>query len=654
MGRKFGRTLSLRVARIALAALAMLVTAAPSAAQRSLSWPSIDVTAHLDADGRLHVRERQQIRLTGDWNGAERRFNVRFGQRFTFEGILRIDSASGQSVALVEDEIDAVGGFAWYEGHLLRWRSRLPEDPPFDNALRTYELTFNYADILDVNGGDRYSLAHDFAFADREGDIDRFTLRLTIDSAWRAPSDFEGIYEVSALSPGNSFVLTVPLVRVAAAPPGAVRQGAGRTTRLALLGVLATALVVVFGRVMVHDRRRGRFAPVFPPESVTPEWLKSEVFAHLPEVVGAAWDDTTAQPEVAATLARLVQEKKLSSRVDTQKVLMFRRHVLHLELNVGRGTLRPHERALIDALFSSHERTTDTDRVRKRYASSGFDPANTIRSGLAPLVEAMGPTESSDKRAKWITLGLLLTGVALIIAGVTQSGIDFAVAAVVLVASLPMFVIARAAAAVWKRRVADYGLAGLIMIGVPVTAVVLIGRHLLLENTYRTGALVLAGLVVWLLALFNSLGNGARIVQSTERIAARKRLVAARNYFRAELSRSEPRLRDAWYPYMLAFGLGPHVDRWFKAFGAAAAGTSSALHTRRAMGSAASGSSESSGFTGFGGGGGFSGGGGGASFGAAIGSMAASVPAPSSSSSSGGSSSSSSGGSSGGGGGGGW
>lgn len=627
--------------------------AAPAHAQRSLSWPAINVTAHLDADGRLHVRERQQIRLTGDWNGAERRFDVRFGQRFSFEGIQRLDSASGQPIPLREDAIDEVDGFAWFDGHLLRWRGRLPEDPPFDNALRTYELTFSYSDILEVEGDHRYRLSHDFAFADREGDIDRFTLQLTVDSAWRTPADFTGTYEVSALSPGNGFVLNVPLEWMAAGVPGGVRQGAGRHHRFALLGVLITALGVVFGRVILHDRRRGRFAAPLPVDAVTPEWLNEEIFTHLPEVVGAAWDDTTAQPEVAATLARLVQEGKLRSQVDTQKVLIFSRHILRLELKVGRATLRTHERALIDALFSSHEQTTDTERVRKRYASSGFDPANTIRSGIAPLVEAMGPSDPADKRTKWITAGLLLAGLVLVVAGVIQSGFDAAVAAVVIAASLPMFAVARIAAAVWKRRVADFRMAGLIMIGVPVLAVVLMGRQLLLDNPYRTGPLVLAGLVVWLIALFNSIGNGARIVQSAERIAARKRLVAARNFFRAELSRSEPRLRDAWYPYMLAFGLGPHVDRWFKAFGAATAAASSSRHSRSVMGSS-SGSSDNAGFTGFGGGGGFSGGGGGASFGAAIGSMAASVPAPSSSSSSGGSSSSSSGGSSGGGGGGGW
>jgi hypothetical protein len=40
-----------------------------------------------------------------------------------------------------------------------------------------------------------------------------------------------------------------------------------------------------------------------------------------------------------------------------------------------------------------------------------------------------------------------------------------------------------------------------------------------------------------------------------KRIARRKALVAARRYFRRELGRTEPRLSDAWFPYVVAFGL---------------------------------------------------------------------------------------------------
>ena len=161
---------------------------------------------------------------------------------------------------------------------------------------------------------------------------------------------------------------------------------------------------------------------------------------------------------------------------------------------------------------------------------------------------------------------------------------------------------------------------------------------------------MLAGLTLWVLGLVSSICNQGHSRQSAERIALRKRLAAARAFFREELAKPSPQLNDAWFPYLIAFGLGRHIDKWFRAFGGSAS-------TPAMASSMLSGSSSSSGggnsWTGFGGGGGFSGAGSSASFAAAVGGMAASVPSPSSSSSGGGGGGGG-GGSSGGGGGGGW
>jgi hypothetical protein len=166
-------------------------------------------------------------------------------------------------------------------------------------------------------------------------------------------------------------------------------------------------------------------------------------------------------------------------------------------------------------------------------------------------------------------------------------------------------------------------------------------------------AFTVAGIGVWLIAVANSIANIARSRQSPERILVRKRLASARQYFRAELMKKKPQLRDEWFPYLIAFGLGPHIDKWFRAFGGSLKSTTSSMSAAASMsGSSTSTSTGSSGWTGFGGGGGFSGAGASATFAAAVGGMAASIPSPSSSSSSSGGSGG--GGSSGGGGGGGW
>jgi len=50
--------------------------------------------------------------------------------------------------------------------------------------------------------------------------------------------------------------------------------------------------------------------------------------------------------------------------------------------------------------------------------------------------------------------------------------------------------------------------------------------------------------------------------QSAGAIAFRKRLAACRIFFMKELEKPRPNLRDSWYPWLVAFGLGRQVDYW--------------------------------------------------------------------------------------------
>lgn len=615
---------------------------------RELDWPSVDVVAHLDADGRLFVRERQAMRFTGDWNGGRRQFRVRFGQRFTFDSLVRIEP-SGVRQPLVQGDLDLVDRYDWIESNDLRWRSRLPDDPPFENTTLVYELAFRYEDVLDANDDNRYVLNHDFAFSDREGNIDAFTLRLTLDPAWRASPEFTGEYQASSLVPGRGFVVRVPITRASATPPASVRTGATRVERTALALILLAGVPLLVVRLIRHDAKRGRFASPPPLHTVTLEWLEREVYAHPPEVVGVAWDDRTSEAEVAATLARMVQERKLDSRVETSKGLIFSQDELHLHLRVSRNALSGYERDLVDALFASGETRTSTKAVQERYAKTGFDPAGVIRHALHH--EAVSVTGRGDekKASRTPTLVLIVTAVVFLVIGVIARPTDGVVAFVIMFASAALYGLAFAAASDWRTRVHNiWGSGGFMFVVIAVMTLLFVA--LVLGNViYRLGPFILSGLTIWILALVNSIGNRARLVLSSDGVAARRRLATAREWFREQLDVPTPPFSDAAYPYLLAFGLGPHVDKWFKAFGGESA--MSTMTASRAGAYAASAGVSSSGFSGFGGGGGFSGGGGGARFGAAIGGMAASVPAPSSSSSGGSSSSSSS---SGGGGGGGW
>ncbi len=592
------------------------------------------------------------MRFEGDWNGGERVFRVAHGQRFELLALSRLDTARGLATPLTQGDLDVVDGWDWAgEGRTLRWRSRLPSDPVFRGEVLTYVLEFSYEDILQPSEDGGYVLDHDFAFADRQGTIDRFELTLNLDPIWQASGEFGGRYVVTGLEPGRGFVVRLPLRYSGAGRPSAVFHGAPREVRQLFATALALIVTLLLVALYRREHRLGRFTPATTADEVTGALLESEVFRHLPEVVGALWDDRTSAPEVAATLARMVHEGKLSSRVSSKKAFLHKRETLHLTLMVERSTLRAHEAALVDALFPPGGKSTDTDAVRERYEDTGFDPASLLRGPLAQLGERIAPAKGVDKPSPRLTLAffaaaLVATGSALYVR-IADAAVIFPTVAVVAF----VYIVAMVCAAAWRRAVSRLALGALCWLS-PLAAIVYgVSTRVLLADDLRASSAAYLAVLCWTLFFVSSLVNGARSRESAERIAVRKRLRGVRDFFARELKRERPALQDAWFPYVIAFGLGHAADRWFRAFGAATA--SSGAHFSGGQSSSSSSGSGGSGWSGFGGGGGFSGAGSAGSFAAAVGGMAAAVPAPSSSDSGGGGGGGG-GGSSGGGGGGGW
>src|SRR5436305_7793113 len=118
-----------------LFALIIFAAALAAADSRTLRWSRLAVTAHLDADGRLHVQERHSIIFNGDWNGAERIF------RSGAEDVIELQRISRDGVPLRYDKsLSRVDTYVWRDSNTLRWRSRLPSDPPFQEKEMTYEI----------------------------------------------------------------------------------------------------------------------------------------------------------------------------------------------------------------------------------------------------------------------------------------------------------------------------------------------------------------------------------------------------------------------------------------------------------------------------------------------------------------------------------
>ena len=630
--------------------LLLLMTAAPLAAQRSLHWSDVRVDARLSTDGTLHVRETQTIVFTGDWNGGERRFDLRPRQRFQFAGMSRLDSA-GQHV-MREGNLAIVDGFDFTDPRTLRWRSRLPSDPPFGETAITYVLDYSYSNIL-VPDGDNWVLDHDFGFADRAGVIRNFTVRLDLEPEWQPTMAFAGTWQARDLLPGEGFVVRVPMRYTGEGEVAAADVGADPIER----GILAIVSLILLGsigkRLYTREHATGRLDPLPSPSSVDAKWLEERVFKHLPEVIGAAWDNKTSASEVAAVLARFVSEGRMRSRVTLGGTVDD--PVLHLELLADRSRFHDYERRLVDALFAANETTTDTDTIKERYKTSGFDPAQKISRSLKDLVKSLVPGRDPSRPPALPSLLAFLGAIALLGTAVAREPADAPVIFLVGALTIVCYLFALGGAASWRNRVHGVGRAALYFL-VPVAIALAALLFVVVSGVTLASTVALAGLSLLFLALANSVFNQARSRENTERIGFRRGLATARAFFIDELERDTPRLQDSWFPYLIAFGLGKHMDKWFEAFGGeSAAALTQVGHSSGGRGGSSGSGNSGGGWTGFGGGGGFSGGGSSGSWAAAAGSIAAGVSAPSSSG--GGSSGGGGGGgsgSSGGGGGGGW
>jgi uncharacterized membrane protein YgcG len=587
--------------------------------------------------------------FNGDWNGGERRFSIRAGQRLTFERLVEKDGDGNTLRELGRGDLDGIDEFRLFEGHVLRWRNRMPGDPPFRDELRIYELDYVISGVLLREGG-QYVLDHDFAFPDRSGIIEHLHGELTFDPSWQPLNQAPTSFDIDGLQPGQGAVRSAVLEYVGTGQPlakGEVRTAPGWVADLAW--ALLVALVLAGAIVIVRrERARGRFEPLDRPDEIDTAWLREHLLCFRPEDVGAAWDGDISTHEVMAILARMSQAGQITSEVKPRGWWVFKTPILYMKLHVDPASLPPMDRALIRKLFFAGS-TTDTDLIQARYRSRGFDPATVISKYVKPRAETIVGRDAERPSWYWqVPLGLLVAGVLLIVIG---AALEPGTAALALLAALGI-VVALTIALLFARgyRNSPAARLGPALVALLLAAGVLGGLRWLLHSPDLTAieslgaALLAAGMLLFVLIAF-------LCRRGAEELRRRRRLLAARNYFQRELRQPSPQLDDAWLPYLLAFGLGPDVDRWFKVSGAAIAGASSSgMSVGSAGHSAVPGKSAWSG-----GGGSFAGAGASASWVSAVGTIAAGVAAPSSSGgSSGGGGGGGGGSSSGGGGGGGW
>ncbi len=629
-----------RLSITVFAASLLLTAASPAIAQRELHWRELAVQARLEPDGTLAVSETHAMVFSGDWNGGERSFRVRLGQRLALDGIYRRDPGSDAWVALERGSLDLVDQWDWSDRKTLRWRSRLPSDPPFEATEIDYRLDYRLTGILHRER-DGWLLDHDFAFPDRAGEITRFVLDLELAPEWQPVTALHGHVEEGMLPPGASRVVTARLRFVGAGvPANATRPRPARAVVLIVIALVALGMGGLLRWALRRERAVGRLAPL-STAAIDRAWLDERVFALRPEEVGAAWDNTIGSAEVAAMLARMQLEGKLASRVASEGLLL-RRPNLHLTLLADRADLPESERQLVEGLFPTGNET-DTASLRKHYAGRGFDPAAKIERGLKAGLgrrRGFGATQRPHPPRRPSVL-LVLAGFSALALAVWLEPASLPAALALMAPLLVAWIPALAAAVALRGRVVRWKRPLVVIVLVELAALAALA---LLGSVPGQTTVALVGGALLLLGIARTVATGMQSREGAETIARRHELAAARAWFETELRKPEPQLEDAWAPYLIAFGLAPRMDRWWRAFGFATAAETAASRG----GWSGSGGSGSGGWTG--GGGAFGGAGATASWALAATSMSAGVAAPSSSGGGGGGG----GGSSGGGGGGGW
>jgi hypothetical protein len=635
------------VRRLILSCFVLLCLSADGFAQRRLHWDSIEVDATLDDAGHLRIVERQTIVFTGDWNGGFRSFDLRPRQRLAFAGLFRFDG--GQWHELTEDSsVDDVDEYAWTDERTIRWRSRRPSDPPFKATAIQYQLRYELSNILRKDG-ESYLLDHDFLFKDRDGTINRFALRLTLTPEWAPLSPVRDTYTAVQLAPDRGFVVRLPLQFKGAGQPSFFDDRRPPEI-VGALSVLLGISVFAVGWFFLREQAYGRFAPVVA--GVDETWLREHILRYPAEVVGAAWDEGIQAPEVVALIARMVSEGKLASDVGGSSMT--------LRLLADRRKLSGHERTLVEGLFFDGRTTTSTAAVKQHYKDKGFDPAGEIKRELEAEVEDVLPEGRRPWSFGFIAVLALVAGLAILLFEAFTDRVDPGIALAIGIASLVLAAFAWAAGSAFRARI-DWGrqeaLACLIPALIGATAAIAFLWFFAGTGIIEASLTFVVALVILVFAVLLITTEAMKSRQHRAAIAFRKMLAAGRAFFIAELSKDHPALRDEWFPWILAFGLGNQVDEWAtrRATSRESMTKSGWSPSSTTSSSSSSSSSSSASWTGFSGG--RSGGAGaGASWAAAASGMAAGVAAPSSSGSDGGGGGSSSGGSSssGGGGGGGW
>ncbi len=328
------------------------------------------------------------------------------------------------------------------------------------------------------------------------------------------------------------------------------------------------------GSFFLHERKKQRFAPVLSPAEIDEPWLREYLFSMAPEKVGALWDKKNSGHEMAALLARMVVEKKMSSWLKPVMFPFINRHIpgwytLYLSLLQPLDTFNGDEKAMVERLFINGN-TTDTRRLKAYYRRKNqtLQQMRLIRKSLQKKL-AVKRLDKVEYRWLWMVVGLLPPLFIFLVNGFVHLD-ELRVTIISGITGIIGLIAGFLIGGVYRRQIDGLRWKYLMVHLVPLFLLL----FFILLGYSGISILLLSGLTFLFGTAIYSSFYFAKTVDSPERIAVRKKLLAARKYFQKELHKEQPALDDSWFPYLIGLGLGSSVDSWSRRFGGTLPGRS--------------------------------------------------------------------------------
>lgn len=536
---------------------------------KSIRFDYVEVDALLNKEGHLEVKENQAMYFNGEWNGGYREFRVEGKQKVIVHGIDRTTTV-GILEPLKRGNINKKFHYQ-FRNNKLKWRNRLPYEPPFNNIFRRYIIKYTIKNVIQHNKQDVF-LNHQFLFK-RDSPIKTVKVKLTIDPFWESE---KGVYEFTAenVAAKNTFLKKVRLgdvknkkfkkfLYISAGPTNPIGWEAISVFILIFIGYIFFRYKMLYR----HEEKNGRFAALTPHDQINAEWIEKNVLIHKPEIAAALWDERTCAHELSALMTSLHVRGYIKISFEEEGFWMFKHPTFVLEKLKPFDDLEEYERKILKGLFIKDlNRITQSElKTYYRFGFVKFFPIQILSYGIDEFINERGGLRDKQTPNLSVLLTLSLGFLAFIgflsiflfdtnyktvaILGMT---VFFALAPTIPMVILSFFQarqILHPEKSIWV---------------IPLYACV----PFCLFATFLYKSHIPMGFGHWLYVLFTSMFMADIVFlfgtnrNSKVKLDVRQKLASAYLYFKEELKEKKPNLKDEWLPYLIGFGLEKNLARW--------------------------------------------------------------------------------------------